>query len=231
MKILAIGSEAADLERSCGSTLEKFAREGHRVSVIIAKDLRPSKPNREVLSASANKVINLDESSNESVGVVEFFGRRGIHEVSFVSDFDYSEITQRNGDLLHEHVSKFKPELVIIPFWKSNDDASRVLARSALIACRGIGSILMYGDRAQRDSLQQLASNVTFQMTSTLSGNDSTGVLVGEHLGRINLTSGASVVMDPAKRQDPDANREILLTESFESHRLLLLHEVETDWL
>jgi hypothetical protein len=45
---------------------------------------------------------------------------------------------------LGSFLKTINPSLVIMPFWKSHNQRRKILANTSLIACRGIGSILMY---------------------------------------------------------------------------------------
>lgn len=211
MKVLAIGSDVASLTSYCGATLEKLSREGHQVSIAIAcssnqlppvaelnKGVHPNTAKSEPSAALANL------SNKENDGVGSLLQKRWTAELSYVLDFDYSAVTQRNGDLLTERITKIKPDLVIIPYWKAADDAARILSRSALIACRGIGSILMYNGNRKSDASDQFAPNVTFPVA-----RDSLG---GDSISSDNIDTASS-------------------TETLESHRLLLLHDNAVDWL
>jgi hypothetical protein len=233
MKILAIGPDAASLESSCGVTLEKFAREGNQVSIITIRDPIPSKSPREGDQVSANKATSRnDETLRRGISSVQSrksFEKRGIHILSLVSDFDCSTITQRNGDLLSEQVSKVGPDMVIVPSLKSNDETARVLSRSALIACRGIGSILMYGDRVERDS-NQFSPHVTFQFTSMLAEHTAARKRTAEQSSVPERTTSSSTVEGSRKDVHP-ATVDAPDSESFESHRLLLLQDEASRWL
>jgi len=68
----------------------------------------------------------------------------GISDIFFLDGFDYSGITQHNADLIYSFVRRLEPSVVIMPYWKSADNSRKNLARCALIASRGIGTILMY---------------------------------------------------------------------------------------
>jgi hypothetical protein len=67
-----------------------------------------------------------------------------ISDVFFLDGFDYSCVTQNNADLISTVIQKVKPSIVIMPYWRSANFSRKILARCALIACRGIGTILMY---------------------------------------------------------------------------------------
>jgi hypothetical protein len=220
MKVIAFGCSAPDLDTCCGNFLASLSRDGHKVSIVIAKpkcdDTSPG------LAASSeehgvrkrkflDQLYALIEKGMPEDRVKDLCDRFGLHELFLVSDFDYSAITQKNAELLSTFRNKIEPDIVIMPFWKSADDCERILARTTLVACRGIGSVIMYGG----DSVGPLFSpNILF------------GNAPGPYSDpRTNNPANAS----NAKSSESALNRGNC--ESFESHRLLLLEQGEIDWL
>ena len=128
MKIVAIASMPYDLELACFGTLARFIKDGHEVHIIIAKT------NRDKAGWTQMKMETLRKVSH----VI------GVSQVYFTDRFDYSAVTQDNADVLASFVKKNDPALVIMPFWKASNQKRRILAKTSLVACRGIGSILMY---------------------------------------------------------------------------------------
>jgi hypothetical protein len=125
MNILAIGSMPSDLELTCFGILSKCNRDGHESYVIIPEDIYEWPERwRKTLIDSCKKI--------------------NISQVHFTERFDYSGVTQDNVDVLSSFIKTIKPSLVFMPFWKSHNEKRKILARTSLIACRGIGNILMY---------------------------------------------------------------------------------------
>lgn len=62
-----------------------------------------------------------------------------------IKNFDYKGVTQANVNALRSVIDELKPSLAIIPSFKVFKGGLGILAKSALLACRPIGSIIMYG--------------------------------------------------------------------------------------
>ena len=93
MKILAIGSDVLEIERSSGATLEMFARECHDVKVVIVKGFFPPTTDNEADMDSASTLNHHHNTSDESHrdigadGATEYLMMRTIQELSVVSGF------------------------------------------------------------------------------------------------------------------------------------------------
>jgi hypothetical protein len=126
MKIVAIGSIPLDLELACFGTLSKCIKDGHDVHIIIAKD----------------KAIGWTQMKMDALRKVS--QKIGVSQVYFTDKFDYSAVIQDNVTMLDSVLKEIDPSLVIMPFWKATNRKRKILAKTSLIACRGIGRILMY---------------------------------------------------------------------------------------
>jgi LmbE family N-acetylglucosaminyl deacetylase len=126
MKVVAICSAPFDLEFCCFGTLAKYIEEQNEVNIIIANDdkIYPTEKRIQLVSESSKKI--------------------GVSEVYFTNGFDYSAVTQRNVKVLRLFIEKIIPSLAIIPFNNTFNLKRKVLSHSALIACHGTQSILMY---------------------------------------------------------------------------------------
>jgi len=124
MDIVIIGCSFDEVVAACHLTVSKVAKEGHRMYFLIASDYG----------------VNNKEQKYHHLELL----KHSIAEVFFLKGFDYSTISQANADAINSCIKKVKPSMVIIPHWKSSNSHKRILARNSLIACRGIGSILMY---------------------------------------------------------------------------------------
>jgi len=214
MKIVALGSSFLEIEFACLATLSKFVREGHEVHVIVMRDIN----------------YNIDWTDSEAR---EFYKQFGLNNILIMEKRDYSTaVTQENASALNLHIKRISPEIVIMPFWKSKSEIHRIVSRTALIACRGIGSIFMYEPAKNPDfmptvSFLVLASDYarkvsptvahSAKMSSSYSLNTETIQTLAENIGT------ADIDRDEYNGEDyPTA------TESFESHRMLL---AENSWL
>jgi hypothetical protein len=169
MRVAAIASSPSELRSACSVALSRLVTDGHEVHAIIASKNAPSAASKERLGDP-------------------LYDNIGISKTHFVHDFDYSAITQANADKINVCIKIIDPLVVIMPHWKSSNPEHMILARTSLVACRGIGSILMY----------EISSNTNFTPTILFPSR------------------GGSVIhsnLDEAER--------------YESHRLLLLDEME----
>ena len=130
MEVAIIGCSASDILASCHVTISSLTRSGHKVNAIITESDSLISPQSSSASANASNQKLLSE-----LGIVRTF---------FIDTFDYSAVTQANADAVNAYIKEVKPSLVIMPWWKSSNNMRRILSRVSLIACRGIGTILMY---------------------------------------------------------------------------------------
>jgi hypothetical protein len=126
MNTIAIFCFPLDLELTSFGTLAKLVKTGHNVHVIVVGN------NIKTWTRRCKYILY------ESCKTI------GISNISFTEEFDYSSVTQNNALILKSVIQKVTPELVIIPFWKSRNHKLNILSKTSLIACRGIGNILMY---------------------------------------------------------------------------------------
>jgi hypothetical protein len=129
-KMVVIGCSASEIIASCQVTISSLAKEGHKIYAIIA-----TSHSSESSSLSSSPEITTDQKLLAEIGIAQTF---------HIQTFDYSAITQANADAVNVHIKDIRPSLVIMPSWKSPNYRRRILARVSLIACRGIGTILMY---------------------------------------------------------------------------------------
>jgi hypothetical protein len=129
MKVAVVGCTASEIISSCQVTISSLAKEGHKIYAIIAS-----------LQSSESSLSSSSEIATDQKLLAEI----GIAQTIHIQTFDYSAITQANADAVNLHMKDIKPSLVIMPSWKSPNYRRKILARVSLIACRGIGTILMY---------------------------------------------------------------------------------------
>lgn len=215
MKVAAIGLTTLELDIACKVTLSKFVQEGNEVHIIIARDFS-----------------NVDWKESEARS---FFDKAGLANIHFMDKRDYSIITQENASALNSVIRAIKPNMVIMPFWKSLNLKRKILARTALIACRGIGNVLMY----ELDKNPSFVPTVNFSIRdnnlsrraiSEIEEVDDRGLT----LSKLALTKTTITITDmqpsigasgAGSNNKGDSDTAI---EAFESHRLSL---VEDGWL
>ncbi len=141
----------------------------------------------------------------------------GITQTFIIDAFDYSAISQVNADAVNSHIKNVKPSLVIMPSWKSPNHLRMILARTSLIACRGIGTILMYELDADDTSFNP---NITFEASVTETAAKTIATDQDEIDDAKTFTDKSMLQHDVSKASSYER-----LEEKFESHRTLLLEE------
>lgn len=220
MKVAVIGYAPSEILSACQTTITSLAKKKeHVIYAIIA----PSDEAESLLSLSQPEISNAPELA--AIGITQTF---------IIEKFDYSAITQVNADAVNSYIKNVKPSLVIMPSWKSPNHFRKILARTSLIACRGIGTILMYELDANNTSFNP---NVTFEASVECSLT-----LEQQHTSNITETAARTSAatdqeeIDDAKtfknksmvqHKDSKASNYKRLEEKFESHRTLLLEEEE----
>src|SRR5215203_888543 len=222
MKVAVIGYAPSEILSACQTTITSLAKKKeHVVYAIIA----PSDEAESLLSLSQPEISIVPELT--AIGITQTF---------IIEKFDYSAITQVNADAVNSYIKNVKPSLVIMPSWKSPNHFRKILARTSLIACRGIGTILMYELDANNISFnpdvtfeasvecsltleqqQQRTSNITETAARTTAATDQ------DEIDDAKTFKNKSMV----QHKDFKASNYKRLEEKFESHRTLLLEEEE----
>ncbi|HET6457650.1 MAG TPA: hypothetical protein VFG24_02080 [Nitrosopumilaceae archaeon] len=193
MKILAIGTDPLDLQTNCAGMFEKFINSGHSVTLIIADNKKQPR------------------LSNT---IKELYKNSGISKVHFVTNFDFSKVTQNNVNLINSIIDKINPSIAVIPSIKSCDKKKIVLAKSSILACRKIKNILIY-----KTGKKETFSPDVFFIPST---NSLQNKILSSHqkknISKKNFgkTSNPAHVLYRFNSTDKGI-------ESFESHRMVLL--------
>ncbi len=148
MKVAIVASSLFELKAACSVAISKLTADGHEVHAIIV--------NKTPVSVASAKKVPQNTS----------FDNVGVSQIHFVDGFDYSSITQANADKISACIKVISPLVVIMPHWKSSNYDHMILARTTLIACRGIGSILMY----------EINDNANFAPTIMFSSKGGSGI-------------------------------------------------------
>jgi hypothetical protein len=223
MKVAVIGYAPSEILSACQTTITSLAKKKeHVIYAIIA----PSDEAESLLSLSQPEISNVPELA--AIGITQTF---------IIEKFDYSAITQVNADAVNSYIKNVKPSLVIMPSWKSPNHFRKILARTSLIACRGIGTILMYELDVNNTSFNP---NVTFEASVecslTLEQQQQRTSNITETAARTTAAATDQDEIDDAKtfknksmvqHKDSKASNYKRLEEKFESHRTLLLEEEE----
>jgi hypothetical protein len=201
MKVAVIGCTPSEILSACHTTIASLAKEGHMIYAIIA-------PSDEIesLSSSLTEIANVPE-----------LAATGITQTFIIDAFDYSAISQVNADAVNSHIKNVKPSLVIMPSWKSPNHLRMILARTSLIACRGIGTILMYELDADNTSFNP---NITFEASVTETAAKTIATDQDEIDDAKTFTDKSMLQHEASKASSYER-----LEEKFESHRTLLLEE------
>jgi hypothetical protein len=198
LKIVAIGSSPSDLEVGCFGTLSKFINKGHQVYLIIASKK----------SAWSNKMIS---SFNE------FWKKVGVSEILFTEKFDHSVVTQENVQVLRSFLELIHPELVLFPSTQGADKVRATVGRSSLLACRGIGNILMYES--------SMNSNFFPGIYSVVDGsNQIMERFLVQNKRNIHGNKTLKKIRELRKKYGRYAGLGTGLVEAFDSNRILLLN-------
>lgn len=207
MKVAVIGCAPSEIISACQLTISRLVKEGHKIYAIITSSSNGSSESSSPLS-EIRKVTDLT-----SIGITETF---------IIEKFDYSTITQSNADAVNFYIKDVEPSLVIIPSWKSSNNERRILARTSLIACRGIGTILMYELDAQNTSFNP---TITFEMAREPASVQVTNNIVEDSTEQNEISTRAFKNDSALQSKASQTNNYKGLEEKFESHRTLLLEE------
>jgi hypothetical protein len=215
MKIVAIGSIPLDLERTSFGTLSKSVKKGHEAYLIVAKDEGWRYPYMKALIESSKTI--------------------GISRVYFTDTFDYSAVTQNNANMIASFVKTINPSLVIMPFWKDANYKRKILAKTSLIACRGIGNIWMY----ELENNSSFLANIHCVISPNEVSEKAACLKIYRTLDTQMFNSNANkFILDQSANRlqlipeayknetlDTDYNQQASLNlfEVFESHRMLLV--------
>lgn len=218
MKVAVIGCDPSDIVSACRLTISRLAKEGHKIYAILAP-----------LNTSSESSSSL--SFSEIVKGQKLLAEIGITQTFLIETFDYSAITQKNADAVNSHIKHVQPSLVIMPSWKSPNYERRILARASLIACRGIGTILMY----ELDSNNTgFVPNIIFQVSAE---HAAASIQRTNNIIETTITTTGQDITDIGKKKKTFTNISTLekagyktinhevQEEKFESHRTLLLEE------
>jgi hypothetical protein len=204
MRAAVIGCTSSEIISACQLTISRLAKEGHSIYAIIA----PSTASESPLFAEIQMVPKL-----AAIGITQTF---------LLEKFDYSAITQLNADAVNSYIRNVEPSLVIMPSWKSSNNMRRILARTSLIACRGIGTILMYELDANNTSFNPV---ITFEVSREIAPIQDTNNIIedGTVQDEIDIATFTNNSMLENKTSRTSTHEG--LGEKFESHRILLLEE------
>ena len=209
MNIAVIGCAPSEIMSACQLTISRLVKEGHKIYTIIASSSIPTEPSE---SSSPFSEIRMVQKLT-AVGVTRTF---------LIENFDYSAITQINADAVNSYIKGVEPSSVIMPSWKSPNNMRRILARTSLIACRGIGTILMYELDAENTSF---TPTITFEMSSAPASVQGTNNNVENSTKEHEINTKAFTNDSVLVSKTSQTNRYKGVEEKFESHRTLLLEE------
>jgi len=213
--VAVIGCAPSDILSACHITIASLAKEGHRIYAIVASS-------GESESSSSSSTENTSVQQLAAIGVTQTF---------LIDRFDYSAITQSNADAINSYIKSVKPSVVIMPSWKSLNHFRKILARTSLIACRGVGTILMYeldpnntgfNPNIRFEGSVELSLKQQQQLdTNILREKATTAITAQDEISDIKTFTNNSMLHSKGFK----ASSYQRLEEKFESHRTLLLEE------
>jgi hypothetical protein len=221
--VAVIGCAPSDILSACQNTITSLAIGGHTVYAVIAR----SEESESASSSSPSPEI-ADISQLAAIGITHTFP---------IDRFDYSAITQANADAVNLIIKTVKPTLVIIPSWKSPNDKRKILARTSLIACRGIGTILMYELDPNNSSFNPTITfdasvNTSLVQQQSTKNNNSDDNNYAKEISRLSINQGETDNTKSFKNKEISRHKDLKtsikyeqIQERFESHRTLLLEE------
>ncbi len=220
--VAVIGCAPSDILSACQNTITCLAIGGHTVYAVIAR----SEESESASSSSPSPEI-ADISQLAAIGITHTFP---------IDRFDYSAITQANADAVNLIIKTVKPTLVIIPSWKSPNDKRKILARTSLIACRGIGTILMYeldpNNTSFNPTMEFDASVNPSLIKQQSTKNNSDNNNYAKEISRPSINQGEIDNTKSFENKDVSRHKDLKtsiryeqIQERFESHRTLLLEE------
>jgi len=215
MNVAVIGCAPSEIISACRVTISRLAKEGHKIYAIIA-------PLDAVELSSSSSPLSLSEVAKDQKLLVEI----GITQIFLIETFDFSAITQTNADEVNLRIQHVKPSLVIMPSWRSPNYLRRILARVSLIACRGIGTILMYElDTNNIDFVPNIIFEVSAYPASIQRTNNIVQTTTSTEQDRMDIKKKAFTNNSMLENKSSKTISCEVLEEKFESHRTLLLEE------
>ena len=218
--VAVIGCTPSDILSACQNTIKSLVIGGRKVYALVTSSAQFE-------SSSLLSVEVADISQLTAIGIKQTFQ---------INTFDYSAITQASADAVNSIIKEVKPTLVIIPSWKSPDHNRKILARTSLIACRGIGTILMYELDPNNTSFNPTIafdasvnpSLIKQQSTKNNSDNNN----YAKEISRPSINQGEIDNTKSFENKDVSRHKDLKtsiryeqIQERFESHRTLLLEE------
>jgi hypothetical protein len=194
MKILAIGLSAIEIDAGCYGMMRKLTERGHQAYAIICG-------------------YNIGTLSHDTGTRTKSYGISSISETYFVEAFETSIVTQKNVKLLESIIRTINPSLIIIPYLRSTDRKRKVLSESSIIACRGVGNIIMYElDKKNKKFTPNIFCSKPEQLTTNASP-----------FGQYNTISQVTANNTDNSKINDHLGQEHLSSEEFESYRVVLL--------
>jgi hypothetical protein len=160
-RIILIGDllNLRTLVAECFGTLSLFTNSGNsEIFMILVDGLRIGKHhdspgNSSAFDCSVNKrsdLMAISKRISRQIGI----------STLYVMNFDFRAASQQNVNLLRSLLDPLQPSMAIMPFLKCKAADQKILARSSLIACRGVQNLLMYNPDSSSSFRPQLVSNL-----------------------------------------------------------------------
>jgi LmbE family N-acetylglucosaminyl deacetylase len=227
-RIVAIGSSLSplDFQLGCLGTLSKYVNKGSELSVIIATERKQGADhnNEQQHQTQKDSTVTMIERTATVEGQIEKSCKAiGASQILFAEQFDHSVVSQANVDVLRSLTEAINPSVALIPFYKSSGPITRVVGRSALLACRWVQNVLMYDiDTGAKSAFQpgifSVLSPEQFESKKSIISNFN-------DVGKLELSPDEDQKRVKFLQASQSANvlQDKGPVEAFQSHRLLLL--------
>ena len=127
MRILGIGAHPDDIEFGCGGTFYKFAREGHRIHLLV---MTPGE-----LGGGPEARRLEQESSAKLMRAKLYWG--GFKDTGIGMS---RELIQ----MIEKHMAKIKPEFIFTHYWDDTHQDHRNVAQATVTAARYVRNMIFY---------------------------------------------------------------------------------------
>jgi LmbE family N-acetylglucosaminyl deacetylase len=135
MKIIAIGAHLDDIELSCGGTLVKAIKNGHKVKMLVMSDSSYTNFDGKVLRTRK-------EALKEGKQAIKYLGVSDFEILNFqTKDIPYNS---KSVEAIDKVISAFNPDLILSHWVFDTHQDHRNTALSTLAAGRYKNNILMY---------------------------------------------------------------------------------------
>jgi LmbE family N-acetylglucosaminyl deacetylase len=129
MNILAVGPHPDDIEIGCGGTLNKYARKGHHVYLLLI--------------TRGEKGGDIEIRQAEQLKAAEIIGAKDI----FWGNYQDTGLLGKGNEIIHtveSYIDHVKPDIIFVNFFDDTHQDHRTVNESVLSATRYVKNVLFY---------------------------------------------------------------------------------------